>query len=262
MRFEVTILGNGSASPVVGRYQTAHVLNVREQFFLVDCGEGTQERLMRAGVSPLQIRAVFVSHIHGDHVYGLLPLVSSMGFMGRKSPLPIFGPAGVGRLIDFFVNDFGQPVDFPLEFTAVDTSNGGLVYENKSMEVHSVPLRHRVPTTGYVFREKQDGVGTVPRSYAFLSDTTASGRAALLAKGVDLMYHEATFSDADRHLAARTGHSTALGAAKIALKAEAGKLIIGHFSARYKDVSVLEAEARTVFEQSYIAEQGRVFSLR
>ncbi len=209
MRFEVTILGNGSASPAADKHQTAHVLNVREQFYLIDCGEGTRQRMMRVGVSPLKIRAVFVSHIHGDHVYGLVPLIASLGLAGKRTPLKIFGPAALGRLLDFFQNEFGQPVDFGLEFTPVDTTAHRLVYENRSMEVWSIPLRHRTPTAGYFFREKPDPHNHPTRSYAYLSDTLPSPKAAGLVKGVDLMYHEATFAHADRRLARDTGHSTA-----------------------------------------------------
>ncbi len=303
MRFEVTILGNSSASPTAYRHHSAHVLNVREQFFLVDCGEGTQSRLMRAGVSPLKINAVFISHIHGDHIYGLQPFISSLGLMGRKAPLKIFGPAELGRMLDFFQNDFGHPVDFELVFTPVDTTKNLLVYENKSMEVWSVPLRHRVPTTGYLFREKQGepnvrkeaieryGLGiaqivaakrgenitledgrvvpnseltfyaAAPRSYAWCSDTQPSGKVVSIVRGVDLLYHEATFAEAEKRMAKETGHSTAAQAAKAALGAGAGKLIIGHFSSRYKDLGVLQDEARLTFPETYLAEEGKTFSV-
>ena len=291
MRFEVTILGNGSASPAPGKHHTAHALNVREQFFLIDCGEGTRERLIRAGISPLKINAIFFSHIHGDHLFGLMSLVASLGLAGKQTPLKIFGPAEIRKLIDFFQNDFGQPVDFPIEFTPVDTTKSGLVYENRSMEVWSVPLRHRTPTTGYLFREKvpvpkvspatnvTDSTGNreiekdapIPpqttRSYVYLSDTLPSPKAAGIVKelvpgGVDMMYHEATFSDLDKRLARETGHSTAAQAAGIAAKADAKRLLIGHFSSRYKDLSVLEQEARSIFPETYIAEEGKTFSVQ
>ncbi|MDR0907057.1 MAG: ribonuclease Z [Rikenellaceae bacterium] len=303
MRFEVTILGSSSASPTAGRHHSAHVLNVREQFYLVDCGEGTQSRLMRAGVSPLKINAIFITHTHGDHIYGLAPLISSLGLAGKKIPLKIFGPAELGRMIDFYQNDFGHPVDFEIQFTAVDTTKNQLIFENKSLEVWTIPLRHRVPTTGYLFREKQGepnvrkelieryGLGIAqivavkrgeditledgrtvpaaeltyfanrPRSYAYCSDTLSSGKVAGIVSGVDLLYHEATFADSDRHLAKETGHSTATGAAKIASKAGVGRLIIGHFSSRYKELAPLEEEARAVFPESHLAIEGKTFAI-
>ncbi len=227
--------------------------------------------MMRVGVSPLKIRAVFISHIHGDHVYGLAPLISSLGLAGKRTPLKIFGPPALGRLLDFFQNEFGQPVDFELDFTPVDPTSHKLVYENRSMEVWSIPLRHRTPTTGYLFKE----IGTLtadsatqnrppnyrPRSYAYLSDTLPSPKAAGLVKGVDLMYHEATFAHIDRRLARDTGHSTATEAARIALKAGAGELIIGHFSSRYKDLALLEEEARAIFPNTRVAAEGATFSV-
>jgi ribonuclease Z len=261
MRFEVTILGNGSASPSVDRHQTAHVLNVREQFFLIDCGEGTRQRMMRAGISPLKIRGVFISHIHGDHLFGLPPLIASLGLAGKQTPLKIFGPAAVGRLLDFYQNVFGMPVSFELDFTAVDTTRHALVFENKSMEVWSVPMRHRTPTTGYLFREKPDPHDHPLRSYAYLSDTLPSPKAAGLVRGVDLLYHEATFAHTERRLARDTGHSTATEAARIALKAEAGELLIGHFSSRYKDSAVLEAEAGAVFPNTRVAAEMATFAI-
>lgn len=185
-------------------------------------------------------------------------------------PPPVFYGGGA--------QGFAGSIDFPIEFAAVPTSAGtpspapyaaqAAIFENASMEVFAVPLRHRVPTVGYVFREKQDAAGTRPRSYAYLSDTTASARAAATVRaitaagrGVDLMYHEATYLDADKRLAARTGHSTARGAARVAAQAGAGRLIIGHFSARYRDLAPLEAEAREVFPETYLAEELRTFSV-
>jgi ribonuclease Z len=266
VRFEVTILGNGSASPAPMKHQSAHALNVREQFFLIDCGEGTRAQLLKAGISPLKLKAIFISHIHGDHIYGLAPLVSSLGLAGKQTPLKIFGPPALGRLIEFYQNEFGQPVSFEIDFTPVDTTAHQKIYENASMEVFSVPLRHRTPTAGYIFKEKADGQGHEPRSYAYLSDTLPSPKAAEIVRqfaphGVDLLYHEATFADIDRRLARETGHSTAAQAAKIAVRAGARKLLLGHFSSRYKDLALLETEARLTFPETYIAEEGKTFSI-
>lgn len=227
----------------------------------MDCGEGTRSRLVRAGISPQKINTVFISHIHGDHVFGLIPLISSLGLAGRQVPLRVIGPPDIRKLIDFFQHDFGNPVSFEVEFTPVDTTKNRLVYENRSMEVWSVPLRHRIPTTGYFFREKPDSQGHTPRSYAFLSDTLPSPKAAHIVEGVDLLYHEATFADTERRLAKETGHTTASQAAKMAVKAKAGRMLIGHFSSRYKDLSVLENEARAIFPETYIATEGQTFSV-
>lgn len=276
----MTILGNGSASPPVGRSQTAQVVNVSEQRFLVDCGEGTRQNLLRAGVSPLQIRAVFISHIHGDHIFGLVPLISSLGLSGKRTPLLIFGPPMVGRMLDFMQNEFGLQLSFPLVFTPVDTTKYALIFENRTVEVWSIPLRHRAPASGFLFREKlpvSEGTDSAtrqggakdaqlspqrPRSYAYLSDTLPSPKAAMLAFGADLMYHEATFAHADARLARTTGHSTTVQAARIAAKAHASELILGHFSSRYKDLDPLEAEAREVFPNTRIAREGHTFAIQ
>jgi ribonuclease Z len=212
-------------------------------------------------VSPLKIRAVFISHIHGDHLFGLAPLIASLGLAGKQTPLRIFGPEAIRRLLDFYQHEFGSPVSFGLDFTPVDTTRHALIYENRSLEVWSVPLRHRIPTAGYLFREKPDPHNHPPRSYAYLSDTLPSPRAAGLVSGVDLLYHEATFAHADRRLARETGHSTATEAARIALKAGAERLLIGHFSSRYKDLALLEAEAREIFPATRVAGEGETFSI-
>jgi ribonuclease Z len=168
-------------------------------------------------------------------------LISSLGLAGKQTPLKIFGPAALGRMLDFYQHEFGTPVDFELDFTPVDTTKHLMIYENRSMEVWSVPLRHRVPTTGYIFREKPDPHNHLTRSYGYLSDTSPSPKAAGLVQGVDLLYHEATFAHTERRVARDTGHSTATEAARIALRAGVGELLIGHFSSRYKDLGVLEA---------------------
>lgn len=303
MTFEVTILGNSSALPTADRHHSAHVLNVREQFYLADCGEGTQTRLMKAGVSPLRINAAFISHVHGDHTFGLPPLIATMGMLGRKTPFRVFGPESLAELMECFGRLYGVRFDFEVQFHAVDARQNALVWENKVMEVWSIPLRHRVPATGYLFREKEPGLNVRkeaveryglgvaqivaakngldvtlddgraipnaeltyipyrPRSYAYCSDTQYSGKVASIVEGVDLLYHEATFSDADKHLAKETGHSTTTQAAKTALKAGAGRLLIGHFSSRYKDLAVLEDEARSVFPETYIAREGQTFAI-
>ncbi len=306
MTFKVTILGSGSAQPVAGKHHSAHVLNVHEQFYLIDCGEGTQSRMLRAGISPLRLNAVFISHMHGDHLFGLLPMISTLGLLGRHTPLHLFGPKPLDEILDFQLRYLDTQLPFQVQFHEVNTRIHSCVYENKVMEVWSIPLRHRVPCAGYLFREKNPplnirkeivdryGLGIAqcvaakrgedidietdhgkqtlpnteityrpyePRSYAYLSDTLYSAKAASLVQGVDLLYHEATFADTDRALARQTGHSTTLQAAKAALTAEAKQLLIGHFSARYKNDETMAAEARTIFPQTEAATEGKTYSV-
>ena len=154
MTFRVTILGSGSALPTPRRNPSAHVLNVHEQFFLVDCGEGTQARLMSCGINPLKINAVFISHLHGDHVYGLFGLISTLGLTGRRTPLQIFAPRPFDEILAAHRRYFDTELPYEIQWNEVRTRRSELIYENKVLEVRSVPLRHRVPAAGFLFREK------------------------------------------------------------------------------------------------------------
>ncbi|MDD3108251.1 MAG: ribonuclease Z [Alistipes sp.] len=303
MTFRVTILGSSSALPTPQRNPTAHVLNVHEQFFLIDCGEGTQGRLQRAGINPLRINAVFISHLHGDHLYGIYGLISTLGLLGRRTPLCIYAPHPFGEILAAHLRYFDTDLCYEVQWHEVDTRKHALLYENKVLEVWSVPLRHRLPTSGYWFREKQpplnlrkdwvdryqlgiaqcvaakrgedvlleDGrilqnrdLTYTPyqaRSYAYLSDTLYSARAAHRIEGVDLLYHEATFMEQDRVLARRTGHSTARQAAQAAVEAGAGRLLLGHFSSRYSDLMPLLAEAQSLFPATALVEEGRSYEI-
>ncbi len=319
MTFKVTILGCSAAMPMAGRHHSAHALNVHEQYYLIDCGEGTQTRLTECGINPLKINAVFITHLHGDHLYGLFPLVATLGLMGRRTPLKVFAPEPLGELMACMDRLLGENTAFPVEYHPVDTRKHTMVYENKVMEVWTIPLRHRVPAAGYLFREKapalnvrkdmigryglgiaqivaakrsedialDDGnlsradtaysdivAGTVipnsrltyapyqPRSYAYCADTLYSGKVAALVAGVDLLYHEATFATGDKALAVQTGHSTSEQAARVAVTAGVRRLLIGHFSGRYKDEQQLVNEARTVFLATDAAEEGRTYEIK
>ncbi len=303
MTFRVTILGSSSASPTPRRNPAAHALNVHEQFFLIDCGEGTQQRLMRAGIHPQKINAVFISHLHGDHVYGLFGLISTLGLQGRRTPLAIYAPRPFDEILAAHLRYFDSQLPYEVQWHEVETRKHRLLYENKVLEVYSIPLRHRVPAAGFFFREKEPplnirkeaierfGMGiadcaavkrgedlrladgrTIPndkltyrpyrgRSYAYLSDTLYSPKAAGLVEGVDLLYHEATFTDEDKALARQTGHSTSRQAAMAALKAQAGRLLIGHFSSRYKEEQRLVDEARQLFPQTEAVEEGKSYDI-
>lgn len=305
MTFKITVLGTGSARPTIERHHSAHALNVHEQFYLIDCGEGTQTRLLECGINPLKLNAAFITHLHGDHVYGLLPLISSMGLMGRRTPFHVYAPSPMGEVMKDHYKYFDTNLPFEIVYHEIDTTKHKMVYENSVMEVWSIPLRHRLPTSGYLFREKTPalnvrkeaiekyGLGIAqitaakrgedvfdadgqliarneeltytpysPRSYAYCSDTLYSARAAGLVKGVDILYHEATFGEDNKAMAKETGHSTASQAAKAAVKAEAGKLLIGHFSSRYKDASVLVEEARAIFPATEAAEELHTYEIQ
>ena len=303
MTFKVTILGSSAAMPTVNKYHSAQILNVSEQFYLIDCGEGTQNRLMKLGINPLKINSIFISHLHGDHIFGLFPLISTMSLMGRRTKLKIFAPRPFDEILEHNRKYFDIGAGFELEYCEVRTRENSMIFENKVMEVYSLPLRHSAPCSGFLFREKSPAInirkdiidrfklgisqivalrrgedivtddGEVltsesvtyipyqPRSYAYCTDTQYSAKVADLVKGVDLLFHESTFADIDKSLAKKTGHSTTKQAAKCALNAGVKRLLLGHFSARYSDVSLLVNEAREVFKDSFEAKEGSVFEI-
>lgn len=302
MSFELTILGSSSALPTSKRFPTAHLLKVDERFFLIDCGEGTQIQLRKFGLNPSRIHHIFISHMHGDHVFGLFGLLSTMGMMGRKVPVNLYGPDRLKDMMKQHLAFFGA-LPFELNYRSPAPGNEGCFFEDEKLTVHAIRLKHRTETFGYLFREKKKllnvrkekiqayslgiadlvrvkqgkdfitGEGKVipnskltfpayrQRSYAYISDTAFDLKLAEQVRGVDLLFHEATFSAKDEKLASETMHSTASQAATIAKKAEVHKLLIGHFSSRYRDHSHLVEEARRVFDNTVGVNDGDVYSL-
>ena len=303
MGFSVTILGNSSAKPTPHAHPSSQVVNLNEQYYLVDAGEGVQQQLIRRGINPLRLRAVFISHLHGDHCFGLFPLIATLGLEGKRTPLDIYAPAPMGDILEYHRRYFWDDLPYEVKWHEVRTTEHKIIFENNTLEVWSIPLRHRVPTAGYLFKEKQPGLNVdkfkiekyglsiaqivaakrgeditledgevipnseltyIPyqaRSYAYLSDTAYSAKAAERVHGVDLLYHETTYSTSEAMFAKGRGHSTTIEAAKVAAKAEAKKLIIGHFSSRYKSHDTLVEECRTIFENTEIAAEGMTFNI-
>ena len=303
MTFSVTILGSSSALPTPSRFSTAQALNVLERFFLIDCGEGTQIQLRKFKIKTSRINHIFISHIHGDHFLGIFGLIMTMNLLDRKMPLNIYGPFKLKALIDAFLLTTHQGVNYEIIFHPLHYNGKELIFEDDKVIVESFPLRHRVPTCGFLFREKPrlrnikgdvikelkipikklqsikegadyiDEEGSIfpnsqitkspppTRSYAFVSDTAKKLTIIPIIKNVDLLYHEATYADEGKKRAKETGHSTASQAAEIANKAEVKKLIIGHFSNRYKKLDILLNEAKEKFKNTYLAEDGKVFDI-
>lgn len=303
MSFSVTILGNTAAKPTPNSHSSAHVVNFHEQYYLVDACEGVQQQLIRRGINPLRLRAIFISHLHGDHCFGLIPLLATLGMEGKRTPIDIYAPAPMGEILEFNRKMFLDILPYEIKWHEVHTTEHRIIMENNTLEVWSIPLRHRVPTAGFHFKEKppqrnvdkfkiakyglsiaqivaakrgkditlesgeviaNEEIAYIPhkaRSYAYLSDTNYSPKAAERVKGVDLLYHEATYSASDEMWAAGRGHSTTIEAAKAALKAEAGRLIIGHFSTRYRNHEALAEECRTIFPNSHVANEGESFTI-
>ena len=300
---KVTVLGRASAKPTVTSHPSAQIVNVNEQYYLVDAGEGVQQQMFRCGINPLRLRGVFISHLHGDHVFGLFPLISTLGLYGKKTPLTIYAPKPFGEILECHLRYFDKELPYEVEWVEVDTTKHQIIFENRTLEVWSIPLRHRVPTAGYLFREKpselnvnkfaieryglsikqivaakagedielEDGtilpnekitfVAHPPQSYAYCSDTNRSGVVAKYVAGVDMLYHEATYAADQKKEAKNRGHATTEDAAKTALAAGAKKLLIGHFSSRYKDKEPLLNEARAIFENTDIAREGETFKI-
>jgi ribonuclease Z len=238
------------------------LLNANERFFLIDCGEGTQFQLRKYHISMQRIKQIFISHLHGDHFFGLIGLLNSMHLLGRKEPLYVYGPSMLEEVIRIQLEVSMTELKYPLHFHSLMMGDYNLVYEDAKISVFSFPLNHRIPTCGFVFREKNPPRKVpVPRSYAYCSDTGYTEQILPFISQVSLLYHEATFMQSLAHAAADKLHSTAAEAATIASKARVGKLILGHFSARYDDLEPLLQEARSIFPDTSLVVEGEVLSL-
>ncbi len=299
MRFEVTTLGTGAALPARGRFPSAQLVNIHERLHLVDCGEGTQERLRQAEVNFNRIGTILISHMHGDHYLGLMGLLSSMHLNGRLDDLHVYGPAELPEVINIQLRASQTYLRYALHVHVLSHGTGDLIFGNDRVEVLALRLKHRIPTTGFLFREKPlprslrlDKVSMIPhfarhavkagddlkladgtvvpnaeltldppmqRRYAYCSDTAYAPELIEHLRGVDLLYHEATFTEALATRAKETLHSTAKQAATMARDADVGRLILGHFSSRYKDNRVLLEEALSIFPRTLLADEGRTF---
>ena len=257
MTFSLTVLGSNAAIPANNRNLSAHLLNANERFFLIDCGEGTQFQLRKYHISLQRIKHILISHLHGDHFFGLIGLLNSMHLLGRKEELHLYATPVLHEILDMQLEASQTQLMFPLIFHPLRFDRYDLLFEEERLTIHSFPLKHSIPTCGFIFREKNPPRKVPePRTYAYCSDTAYSEQIIPYITGVGLLYHEATFMEDLAAAAAEKLHSTAREAATIAHKAGVKKLIIGHFSARYEDVGPMLAEARSVFPQTWPAEEG------
>ena len=261
-------------------------------------------QLRRFGFSFLKIREIFISHLHGDHIFGLYGLISTMSLLGRTAPIYIYAPSGFKSILSSFLEHFGSMFKFDIEHIVIKCNKSEIIMEARKYEVLAFPLNHRVDCYGFIFREKspqrnvykefvesehltlaeiaklKNGADVTresgeilensrltylpysPRSFAYCSDTAPFRELAEYLNGVNLIYHEATFGNDMEKMARDTMHSTAADAAICARKSRAGKLLIGHFSSRYRDVKVLLNEAKAIFPESFIAEEGVEFNIQ
>lgn len=304
MPFQLTILGCNSAIPTTKRKPTAQLLNVAERLFLIDCGEGTQLQLRQYKIKMQRISHVFISHLHGDHYFGLIGLISTMHLLGREKELHIHGHPKLKEIINMQLDASNTILRYPIFFHPFRFDIPSVILEDDKLTIETIPLNHSIPCCGFLFKEKQQDrrmkkemierydipLKEVPiikggadfvteegevishweltspavkaRSYAYCSDTAFHEPIISQIKGVDLLYHEATFLHELQERAEQTKHSTAFQAAIIAKKSEVGQLIIGHYSQRYNDLTPLLSEAKSTFENTVLGEEGKMYEVK
>ena len=302
-KFELHILGCGSALPTTRHFATSQVVNLRDKLFMIDCGEGAQMQLRKSRLKFSRLNHIFISHLHGDHCFGLMGLISTFGLLGRTAELHIHSPKGLEELLTPMLNFFCHTLAYKVIFHEFDTRQTSVVYEDRSMTVTTIPLQHRIPCCGFLFAEKarpnhiirdmvdfykvpvyelnriKNGSDYVtpegeviantrltrpsdpPRKYAYCSDTIFRPEIVEQLSGVDLLFHEATFAESELARPKENNHTTAAQAALIALEAGVRQLVIGHFSARYEDESILLKEASAVFPNTILAKENLCISL-
>lgn len=284
--------------PTPHHFCSTQVVNLREKLFMIDCGEGAQMQLRRSKLKFSHINNIFISHLHGDHCFGLIGLISTFALLGRTATLHIYGPQDLKGIFQPQLDYFCNGISYDVELHEVDTKARNVIFEDRSVTVETIPLKHKIKCCGYLFREKElmrhirrdviDTFGipvsqinniklgmdwtspdgevipnhllTTPadpaRSYAYCSDTIFKPDNAEQLKGVDLLFHEATFASDQKATAIKTFHSTAHEAAEMAKLCEARKLMIGHISARYLDENILLNEAKEIFPNTILANEG------
>lgn len=302
-KFELHVLGCGSALPTTRHFPTSQIVNVCDKLFMIDCGEGAQLQFRKSRLKFSRLNHIFISHLHGDHCFGLLGLISTLNLLGRTAELHIHSPKGLEDLMIPMLDFFNRQMTYRVLFHEFGTKEAAVVYEDRSLTVTTIPLRHRMPCCGFLFAEKpgpnhilrdmidfyqvpvyelnriKNGADYVtpegevipnarltrpsaaPRRYAYCSDTIYLPSVTEQIKGVDLLFHEATFAEDAAPRAKETFHTTASQAARIARDAEVKKLLIGHFSARYDDEQVLLDEARAVFPNTQLAKETLCISV-
>lgn len=301
--FRIHILGCGSALPTLKHFASSQVVEIRGKFFMIDCGEGTQIQLRRSHLRFTKISAVFISHLHGDHCFGLIGMISTFGMLGRTAPLHVYADEALEPMLQMQLDMFCRGREFEVVFHAIDTTVSRVIYEDKSVSVETIPLDHRIACCGFLFREKPTlphilrdmidyyripvsqinniklGADWVtpegdmiancrlvtaampPRSYAYCSDTRYLPGLHELVHNVSLLYHESTYTNDHADRARMYYHSTAAEAAAVARDAHAGRLLLGHYSARYDNENEILREAQQLFPESLLAKEGLIVDI-
>lgn len=195
MNFTLNVLGTASALPTTERYPSAQVLNVRGRLFMIDCGEGAQIQLRKAGVSFLKIEHICLSHVHGDHIFGLFGLLSTMGMLGRTAPLSIYAPKSLAPVLDFFRSSFGEGLLYEIRHVELQMTSPEVVYENRTVELLAFPLNHRVETFGFLIREKMPQHNVHKEAIARYGLTLAE--IGTLKRGEDVVREDMVIRNAD-----------------------------------------------------------------
>lgn len=302
--FKITILGCGSAMPTTRHNPSSQLVEVNNKLFMIDCGEGTQLQMRKYKIRMSKLHSIFISHLHGDHVFGLPGLLATLSLLGRKKDLNIYAHPDVELFLLPFNQLYGNQLSYKVNIIPLKTDGLNILFENKSLKISSFPLKHRIPTNGFLFEEKeasrhmigemiefysipyskineikegadfitQEGkviknaklttLPSLPRSYAYCSDTKYNPAIVPFIKGANVLYHEATFANDNLDRAQRTYHSTAQQAAEIAREAQVEKLVIGHYSSRYRNLDPLLEEAQTVFPHTTLAYEGKNINIK
>jgi ribonuclease Z len=297
----LTIIGNNSAIPAFGRHPTAQILQTQDEAYLIDCGEGTQERLSEFKIKRNKINHIFISHLHGDHYFGLIGLLTSMGLLGRVNDMHLYAPALLEQIIQLQLDAANTKLPYQLYFHAL--GDEGPIANDKRLWVDCFKTQHRIDCWGFIFKEKKNPRSIIPekvlayeipaayydalqkgqdytnkkgtvitneevtvaapaaKSYAFCADTIYTESFVEKIKGVDLLYHETTYLKDLHERAAARFHSTSIQAAEIAKKAGVKKLLIGHFSSKYEVLDDFLTEAKEVFENTELALEGACFKV-
>jgi ribonuclease Z len=300
---KLTILGSFSAYPSFKGFTTSQVLEHNGKSFLIDCGEGTQLQLRKNKIKFNSIEDIFISHLHGDHYFGLPGLILTFNLLGREKPLNIFGPKGIKELITSLMKVGKTWTNYKLNFTELNSIKPEIILNKNNFTVTTIPLYHGIYTNGFLFRKKtfvhklmvdkaqsygidktqfagiklgKDGIktdGSVIENiklveplnpditYAYCGDTLFNEKIIELIKGCDLLYHESTFLKKHENFAKKTFHSTAEQAALIAKKSNVKKLILGHFSTRYKDLDLFIKESKSIFPNVDLAIENKIFTI-
>jgi ribonuclease Z len=283
---------------------SSQVVNLRDKLYMIDCGEGAQLQFRRQKLTFSRLNHIFLSHLHGDHCFGLPGLISTLGLLGRSADLHVYAQPDAEKVFGPVLQYFCKELPYRVFFHAFDPKKNEPIFEDRTLKVSTIPLKHRVPTAGFLFEEKpksphilrgmidfyQVPIGQInniknggdfvtpegetipnavftkpaapPHKYAYCSDTAYYEKIIPIIEGVDLLYHEATFSREEIVRAKETYHSSAQQAALIAQAAHVKKLMIGHFSARILDENILLKEAQEIFPSTILANEGHCGQIR